>query len=328
LSKDQQNIVVIGSCIIDVTVHVPRFPIIGESLVASRVTTQIGGKASNQAIGISSLGAIPWLITKIGNDNWANLAKNLWKKRNVKTRYVRYDKEEPTGIGIVVMSNDGQNFTLSALNSNKMLSREDIDYAVPIFKKSRVLTIHLNPAIETVEHALAVAKKMGLISLLNASPSEQLPDSIYNLVDVLILNRIEASQLSGINIVNFSDAYSAGQEFIFKGCKAVVISLGHEGLAVITPSHKYSIAAFKVPVMDTSGAGDALAAGLAVALAKNNDILSAAKFACAVSGISVSRFGTWTSMPTKEEVNDFLRGRKFEVIPYSGYIPKPHSVQV
>lgn len=328
MSKDQQNIIVIGSCIIDVTVYVPRFPIIGESLVASRVTTQIGGKASNQAIGISSLGAVPWLITKIGNDNWGKLAKNLWKKRNVKTRYIRYGEEEPTGMGIVVMSNDGQNFTLSVLNSNKTLSREDIDYAVPIIKKSRVLTIHLNPAIETVEHALAVAKKMGLISLLNASPAEQLPDSIYNLVDVLILNRIEASQLSGIDIGNFLDAYSAGQKFIYKGCKAVVISLGHEGLAVITPSHKYSIAAFKVPVMDTSGAGDALAAGLAVELAKGNDILSAAKFACAVSGISVSRFGTWPSMPTKKEVNDFLRGRKFEVTPCSDYIPKPHSVQV
>jgi len=316
LSKAQQNIVVIGSCIIDVTVYVPRFPIIGESLVASRVTTQIGGKASNQAIGISSLGAVPWLLTKIGNDSWAKLAKNLWVKRNVKIRYVRHDEKEPTGIGIVVVSNDSQNFTLSALNSNKILSREDINYAIPIIKKSRVLTIHLNPPVETVEHALAIAKKIGLISILNASPVEQLPDSIYELVDVLILNRVEASQLSGIHIGNVLDAYSAGQKFLCKGCRAVVISLGHEGLAVITPSHKHSITAFKVPVIDTSGAGDALAAGLAVALAEGNDILSAAKFACAVSGISVSRFGTWTSMPTKEEVNDFLRDRKFEVTPY------------
>ncbi len=70
----EQGIVVIGSCVIDVTAYAERFPLAGETLVASGIETRVGGKASNQAIGISRLGASPYLIVKLGNDEWAQRA--------------------------------------------------------------------------------------------------------------------------------------------------------------------------------------------------------------------------------------------------------------
>ncbi len=301
------NITIIGSCIIDITFNTPKLPVDGESIPASQFFWQVGGKASNQAIGISRLGGLANLVTRIGEDEWGKIAIKLWEIEAVNTKYIRIDPEHSSGIGVVIVDSNGKNFSVSSLGANKFLSNEDIDLADSIIRDSKIISLHLNSKIDTILYALKLAKKNQVTALLNASPTQQLPLEIFSLVDIFVVNNVEASQIIGFPVTTPQSALIAAEKFINLGCKCAVISLGNYGLAVVNENKQQVIPAFSVPVVDTTGAGDALNAALCVAIAEGQDIFAAARFACAVSSLSVSKPGTWASMPVKQEVSTFLK---------------------
>lgn len=305
------SVVIVGSCIIDVVAFTQRIPVDGDSLVSSNITIQVGGKASNQAIAIKRLGLEAKLIIRVGIDHWSNIAKELWINEGVDITYVTQDLSAPTGLGIVVVDNQGRNFTLSSLGSNSKLLSKHIEEANLAIVNAKVLTAHLNPPVETIQQALTIAKNNGVVTLLNISPVEPLPDHIFDLIDIVVLNHVEASLFLKRKVDNYNTASLAGREILSKGAKTVLISLGDQGVALVNSTGNYLIPAFKVAPIDTTGAGDALNAGVAVALAEGKDIYAAVHFACAVSAVSVSREGTWNSMPQRSEV-DILLGKKDE----------------
>src|SRR5690606_26063154 len=106
------------------------------------------------------------------------------------TQYISRHATEATGMGIVVVTDEGNNWTLSSLNANRYLMTSDIDVAVPIIRSAQVVSIHLNLPLETLHHALSLAKQMGVTTILNASPAEHLDNKILALVDILVVNQL------------------------------------------------------------------------------------------------------------------------------------------
>lgn len=307
--NDLNNIVIIGSTIIDLNIYSDHLPVTGESLVASNMTVQVGGKASNQAIAASRLGAVSWLITKLGQDEWAASALSLWGKEKVRTDYVTYHPYELTGLGIAVVASNGENWTVSSLNSNKHLNPADIEAAADLIRCSKVLTIHLNAPLATVSCALSVARLNNVLTILNASPVDDLGESILSMADILIVNQFEATQLSGCDVINDETAYTAARSLQKKGANTVIVSLGDRGLNVYTLDQCKKYEAFSVTAVDTVGAGDAFIAGLAVALAEGKSIFEAAYFANAVSALSVTKRGSWQGAPTRSVVDSFIENQ-------------------
>jgi ribokinase len=307
--NDLNNIVIIGSTITDINIYSDHLPVAGESLVASSMTVQVGGKASNQAIAASRLGAISWLITKLGHDEWAVKALSLWKKEKVQTDFVTYHPYELTGLGIAVIASNGENWTVSSLNSNKYLEPIDIEAATDLICSSKVLTIHLNAPLETISCALRIARLNNVLTILNASPVENLSEGILDMTDILVINQIEASQLSGHNVLDDETAHAAALILFNKGVSNVIVSLGSKGLNVFTPCQRKKYEAYSVTAVDTVGAGDAFIAGLAVALAEGKDIFEAAHFANAVSALSVTKRGSWQGVPTRSVVDSFIKNQ-------------------
>jgi ribokinase len=307
--NDLNNIVIIGSTIIDLNIYSDRLPSAGESLVASNMTVQVGGKASNQAIAASRLGAVSWLITKLGQDEWAASALSLWGKEKVRTDYVNYHPYELTGLGIAVVASNGENWTVSSLNSNKHLNPADIEVAVDLIRCSKVLTIHLNAPLETISRALSLARLNNVLTILNASPVGELGENILTMADILIVNQFEASQLSGCDVYNDETAYAAARSLQKKGANNVIVSLGAGGVNVCTPDQCKRYGAFSVTAIDTVGAGDAFIAGLAVTLAEGKTLFDAAYFANAVSALSVTKRGSWQGTPTRSVVDSFIENQ-------------------
>src|SRR5437763_14540107 len=95
----EPTITVIGSCVIDNIIYTSRFPIIGESVVGSRILTQVGGKASNQAIAIARLEGNAQLVARVGSDEWARIAYKLWQDEGGNITNVLCDMNEPTERG-------------------------------------------------------------------------------------------------------------------------------------------------------------------------------------------------------------------------------------
>lgn len=301
------RVVVVGSCMIDMTLYVERLPQTGETLAAFSVQTELGGKAVNQAIGITRLGGKSHLVTRIGQDQWADYAIQILREQGVDTTFVTRDLHSHTGVGTAIVGKNGDNVVVGALGANTFLAAADIDIARTMLEHARVLSIHLNPPIQTVRHALTLGKNFGLITLLNASPVEYLPHDLLALVDVFVVNSVEASWFVGFPVTDYLSACNAGTTLIKQGVGAVVVSLGRAGLVLVTGQEQHMIPSLEVAVLDTTGAGDALIAGLALALAEGRDIASAAYFGGAVGSFSVARLGTWRSIPTGEEISTFMQ---------------------
>jgi ribokinase len=291
---------------VDIAIHSTRLPLVGESLVASSMNSQVGGKASNQAIAVSRLGVTPWLLTKLGNDEWGAQALRLWKAEGVNTEFVTFHESEMTGMGVAFITSTGENWTLSSLNANRYLSPGDIEAAGSRISTSKVLSLHFNPPLETICCALSLARLNDVTTILNASPVELGCEAIFEMVDIVVVNQFEAFQLSGYNVTDEATAYKAARSLLSKGVKSAIVSLGNDGLIVATASKQRKYEAFPVRAVDTVGAGDALIAGLSVAIAEGGSVFDATDFANAVSALAVSRPGTWQAMPKRADVDSFL----------------------
>lgn len=299
------GIVVLGSCIIDIVIQSQNLPKSGDSIVSEKISIQVGGKASNQAIAISRLGKKVFLLTSVGNDFFGKMAIDLWKNEGINLSYAKIADEDITGLGIVAIDKSGNNFTLSYLGANLKVTCRDIDNAAHAFQNSKVFSAHLNLPMDVLTYALQTAKSYNLITVVNLSPYDEIPLSTYKLIDIATLNQNEAAKFFNSSMEDFSSVCIAGRNIINRGVKHVVISLGKEGIVIFGKNMEQHIPAYAVPVIDTTGAGDALNAGIAVSLADGVSFESAVLFANKVAALSVTRYGTWSSMPFIDEVNSF-----------------------
>jgi ribokinase len=297
------GVVVVGSCIVDVALYADRIPVAGEPVVARDAATAIGGKASNQAIGVRRLGVPSALVALVGTDAWADAALTLWRREGVDVAHVVRDVGQPTGMGIVVVRGDGENVTVTAPAASGRLGAADVDAAAPAIAAARVVVTHLNAPAATLVRALASARAVGCTTVLNASPLGELPDALAGLADVLVVNRLEAAALTGVG-----DPEAAAGRLADRAGGAVVVTLGADGAVLADAGETWPVPPFAADAVDATGAGDAFVAGLAGGLAARDDVAAAARYGCAVAALSVARRGTWASFPTADAV-DALLGR-------------------
>ena len=185
---------------------------------------------------------------------------------------------------------------------------EDVDRAASLIGQSSIFVTQLELPLAVVEHGLALAHKMRVPTILNPAPAFELPRSIYPLCDYFTPNESEAAALSGRPVSDLESAERAADELLKRGVGNVVITLGEAGAMVKNRKVTQHVPAFDAgPVVETTGAGDAFNGGFAVALSEGRDVVAATRFGCAVAGISVTRYGTAPSMPTRSEVDALLR---------------------
>lgn len=182
----------------------------------------------------------------------------------------------------------------------------------PVMTSSQVVLLQLELPLEVVGHAVQMAYAAGCRVILDPAPAPpaSLPDDLYRYLSVINPNEVEAAHaLTGIPISDESDARRAAERLLDQGCRAVVIKLGDRGVYAATDGTRAVIPAISVDVVDTTAAGDAFAAGMAVALAEGRELADAARFANVVGAISVTRMGAQPSMPTRAEVEEFAKAR-------------------
>jgi ribokinase len=170
-----------------------------------------------------------------------------------------------------------------------------------------VFVTQLEQPIPAARRGLEIARAANVVTVFNPAPAEPVDDAIYPLSDYVTPNETEASLLTGIEVRSLDDARRAGDVFLKKGVGTALITLGANGALLHGQSGSDHIPAFHAgPVVETAGAGDAFNGGFAAALARGDGPKDAARFGCAVAGISVTRHGTAPSMPTLSEVEALL----------------------
>ena len=302
------RITVVGSYATGLTMKVERLPGTGETVLGTGYRVDYGGKGSNQAVGCARLGAIVSFVAKIGTDDFGKMALGLYRDEGIDVAHVSQTNAAPTGVGfILVHVASGNNCIGIDPGANGLLTSSDVSQSEKAMDSSVVVLTQLEIPVEAAQAALARGRARGALTILNPAPARPLPSSVLQMVDVLTPNETEAKLLLGRSPDATIEPEAIARELIGKGVKQVVLTLGENGALIVTASSSTRVPAIRVSAVDTTGAGDAFNAGLAVALACGRTLDVAVKFAMVTGGLAVTREGVIPSLPRREDVLQFYR---------------------
>lgn len=302
------KICVVGSSNQDLFNIVDEMPLPGETIHGKAFFTSFGGKGANQAVMAAKLGAEVSMITRIGNDSFGKDIKANFRAQRMKTEKVFVTENTATGIAVICVDKKGENSIIVTPGANALLSEKDIDAAYDVIAKSALLLCQLEVPIETVMHALKIARKNNVRTILNASPvPKKFNAEFFRLANVMCLNEIEAAAVSGCKTASMKGLEKAALEILKKGTELVVITLGAKGCLVASGKNSMvHIPAPKVNAVDTTGAGDCFLGSLSYFLAAGKEIHEAAKRSSAISAESVKKKGTQISYPERKDLSESL----------------------
>ena len=280
----------------------------GQTVLGSQHIIGPGGKGSNQAIAAAKLDGSVHFITKIGKDKNGDMALTLYRDLGMHTTCVIQDENHSTGVaGIMVNEKTGDNAINIIPGAAGTITNDDIDRNLNFIEVSDIFLTQLETPYKVTSYALKKAKEKGLATILNPAPACEIDDDDFKLIDFFTPNETEAEFYLNKKIESEKDIKNASEEFLKKGIKNIIITLGEKGCYFANEKDSFFINAFKLKesVLDTTGAGDAFNGALAVGLAKNLDIKQALNFANKVAAISTTKQGAAASMPSLEDVENY-----------------------
>lgn len=318
LGEYKMSIAVVGSIHADFYVKVKRFPQPDETIIGSDYALYPGGKGANQAVGCARLGVETYMIGAVGNDYIGSMLIDNLARNGVRIDYV-YKANCGSGVAFIILNEEtGENMIIVSPGADNAVTPQHVEDSLKnLREKVKIFLTQLEIPVETVYRGLEIAKEFGMLTILNPAPARSLDRNIFRFVDIAVPNRVELQQLAGVKIESIEDVFKASEKLLEWGVKAVVTTLGSRGAAIAAHNIKTVVGAFNVPVVDTTGAGDAFVAGLAVALLENREIVNAVRFANAVAALKIARMGA-QSMPTRSEVDDFIKSYERVVVEPAG----------
>jgi ribokinase len=299
------NIIVVGSLNADLVVRTPRFPQPGETISGEDLQIIPGGKGANQAVAAARQGTPTAMVGRVGRDSFGPDLINNLKQNGVDTERVQTDPESATGTAIIIVDTNGQNSIVLSPGGNGKVTPADVE-EIP-FSEATLLLLQLEIPVEAVLAAARRAKENGLRVLLNPAPARALPDELLALPDFLLPNESELSLLSGLPVNDLPSAENAAKTLLERGIQTVIVTLGANGALIVNKELTKHIPSFKVDVVDTTAAGDAFIGGFASALLQNKSLEEAVRYGCACGALAATKFGAQPSLPTKEDVENFLQ---------------------
>lgn len=287
----------------DLVIETEHPPVMGETVRGRNFKTVPGGKGANQAVAAAKLGNEVCFIGAVGEDLFGKQLKENLENCTVDTSGV--ECVGTSGIALIVVSG-GDNTIVLEGGANQRVTNESIDRNINLIKKCDIVVLQLEVPAEAVLYAMKMAKKLKKKVLLNPSPVSEFLPEMLNYTDILIANEHEASAMLDIGINDAEGAKTACQKYVEKGTEQVIITLGSNGCVYNVGNEVKYDKAFRVDAVDSTAAGDSFI-GAFCAQVDNVGIKDAVKYAQATSAIVVGRRGASTSIPTKSEVEEFLK---------------------
>ncbi|AJS59363.1 ribokinase [Paenibacillus sp. IHBB 10380] len=305
------NIVVIGSLNMDIVIEADRQPKLGETILGSKAQFIPGGKGANQAVAAARLGAKTTMIGAVGGDSFGQELLKALDDNGIDRHAVKIVDSSSTGIASIFLAS-GDNSIVVVQGANQDLLPKDIDLYDDVIQAADIILIQLEISLETVCYAVNKAKSYGKTVVLNPAPAQVLPDELLRQVDYMTPNRSELGLLTGRDAEG-DELEIAIQDLMDRGVANIITTLGADGSAFMDHHKLHMIPGYKVPVMDTTGAGDSFNAALAYSLALDLDLEKAVSFAAKVSALAVTKFGAQAGMPTMEAVHQFAASVKGDI---------------
>jgi len=301
------DVVVLGGAAVDLVARVETLPQ-KDSIVSARSFRKFpGGSAANVAVGIARLGHGVGFVGKLGDDEHGRLLLRAFEREGVDTRALIVEAGRPTATCFIGVDARGERviFALPGVSLVETVAELDLEY----LRRGRVL--YVGPAYaEVAGAAMAAAHESGATIFYapgGAWGAEALAyvRPLLARVDVFIVSRREATTLTGQ-----SAPEGAIRVLGEIGPPVVVETLGAQGALVLAGDRLIEVPAFAIPdVRDTTGAGDAFAAGLIAGFLEELDWEAAARMGCAMAALKIRHLGARSGLPGRQQVARWLGTR-------------------
>lgn len=292
------TVYVVGSLNMDQRIQVPVLPRAGETVLGLDAVFTPGGKGGNQAVAAARAGADVSFVGAVGPDGHGETLKAALLADGIDCRNVRTAPGKPTGTAIIPVDPRGENSIIVCPGANAALSVADVGTGLAAVGAGDIVALQLEVDPAVVRRAAKVGRERGATVILNAAPAPASVDSLFDDVDVLVLNEHELETVAGLLGLPGDDHPARTLALAGRLGITVICTVGPEGAYAAAGGELLHQPAPKVDAVDTTGAGDTFVGFLASSLARTpGDLASALAVATAASALAVTRPGAMESIP-------------------------------
>lgn len=289
------SITVLGSATVDLVVRLGRLPGVGETVFGTSFTSVPGGKGLNQAIAAARGGGDVGFLGAIGGDSYGARVRACLEEAGIATDGLRV-VDDATGTAHISVVEGGDNAITIVPAANSVITSFDAD-SVRSLEGAHYLVTQFERPVTLIREGFALARERGISTVLTPAPVMPLDEALLDLVDILVPNALEACQLAGVE--NERRAATA----LSRRVGLVVMTRGERGALVARDGAILDeVPARRVEVVDTTGAGDTFVGALVAWLDAGESLENALRAATVAASISVTRAGTSSSIPMRDEI--------------------------
>jgi ribokinase len=305
------RIVALGSVNLDVEVRAPRWPAAGETLMGRDALLTGGGKAANVALLARRLGHEAQLLARVGDDWVHEHVLERLRNEGVDLQGVKPVPGAATAVSVIIVQDDGKKVIVLVGGANERWDEEasrEAARAVGDAPRGSVFVADFEVAASVVRSTIEAARAAGHTIVVDPSPADRVDTKLLAMADCVTPNAGEAQALSGVKVESLKDAERAGRVLLERGVRSALVKLHDGGCACVTADGVRHVEPFPAKVVDKTGAGDAFAGALAVALLEAKPLHEAARYAVACASLAVTGYGSQEAYPDRERLDRLLAG--------------------
>ena len=295
------KITVVGSINVDNVLKVKRLPKKGETISAESYDIKFGGKGANQAVAACKLNADVSLIGAVGKDDMGKQNIDNFKNLGMNVDGIKIS-DSPTGCAIIPVDESGNNMIIIYPGANNSVNEEHIKKYENLIKECDVVMLQFEIPMSSVEYTAQLAKKYNKTVVLNPAPARKISDNLIKMADYITPNETEL-----LEITDIEDIEKGAESLIERGAKNVIVTLGDKGCLCMNKNETIKMDSFKIDAVDATAAGDSFNAAFAVALCENKTLKESLSFASAEGALTATKKGAQSSLPDRNELNEFLK---------------------
>ncbi len=305
------DVVCLGNFVADIVARpVERLPEKGKLDLIDKMELHTGGCAANTGVGLARLGIKTRLLGKVGEDDFGDFIIKRMESLGLDTKGLKRDKDANTSATVVLVHNDGERSFIHYIGANAELSQGDIDFG--IINGARILHIagfNLMPKLDGAPTAevFKIAKDKGILTSLDTCWDSEdrwlrLIKPVFPFTDYFLPSIEEARMITG------KDSPPDIADFLLDcGVKTVALKLGKGGCFIKSNTTEVTIPAYKVDVVDATGAGDAFVAGFLTGIIKGWDLERCGRLGNAVGAGCVTEMGATGGIKGFRETISFIK---------------------
>jgi ribokinase len=289
------GLLVLGSVNLDLVMRLDSLPTAGQTVLGDDAVLRPGGKGANQAVAAALAGADVSMAGRVGDDESASTVRAALATAGVDIEHLRTASGRGTGQAVVLVTRDGENAIVVSPGANHAIQPDDVEDLRDLVGRSVMVLMQLELPVEVVARAAEIAAEVDTPVVLNLAPASDVPEELLAQLAILVVNRSEAEHLVGEPLPDVDALHRAATRLRSRGPKAVIIT-------AFGPRDRSRVAARRVDVVDTSGAGDAFVGVLAARVTQGRSLAEALADATVAAAAAVQVDGAQlTALPSEHE---------------------------